>query len=312
MTVKTKFKSLKSLNLQSNYVSLAVIKEYKKQRISQYDVKYVQIDKPLEARLKGIILHKIENAKSFEEYTFDCPEPEEDLLRTIDSDSTDFNRIMAILDELNPEEDIIESLDELVKAKSYMIILRNDTGIQVIGFKTIPENWKMKREKGLISLLFKENQFVDLDNENVFSISSSIDFLFYDEVLFILSKKDFETGLNFREGMLAKADALYKEDQIINLFINLDVLINRVGDNQRYLKKIATIKNLGYYRDQQFLQNLKLVNDKKNWGIDFQGVQIVITEETLDDILTILQNKRLHSELSEEDFDVESVKKLEI
>ena len=57
--------------------------------------------------------------------------------------------------------------------------------------------------------------------------------------------------------------------------------------------------------------NLSGSNESKNWGIEFQESQIVITDETLDDVLTVLQNKRLHSELSEEDFDVESVKKLE-
>jgi hypothetical protein len=74
---------------------------------------------------------------------------------------------------------------------------------------------------------------------------------------------------------------------------------------------LATIKNLGYYKDQNYLTKFKAVNEAKNWGIEFDNGQIVITDETLDDVLTVLQNKRLHSELSEEDFDVEGVKKLE-
>ena len=46
------------------------------------------------------------------------------------------------------------------------------------------------------------------------------------------------------------------------------------------------------------------------WNVNFQNGQIVFTDETLDDILTLLQNKRLHSELTDEDFDVESAKPL--
>lgn len=310
MTIKTKFKALKSLNLQNSSVSLAIVKEYKRQRISHYDIKYVQINERLENRLRNILIRKIESANTFEEYTFDCPEPEEDLVRIIESDSTDFYRIMELLVTLNPEEDKIESLEELIKAKSYLIILRNDKGIQIAGLKTVPENWKMKRDKGLIPLLFRENRFEDLDDENIFSISSSIDFLYYDEILFILSKKEFESALNFREGMIAKAEELYGEVQKTNLFINFDILTNRVGNNLRYLRKVAIIKNLGYYRDQQYLQRFREVSEFKNWGIKFQDGQIIISDETLDDILTVLQNKRLHSELSEEDFDVESVKKL--
>lgn len=93
--------------------------------------------------------------------------------------------------------------------------------------------------------------------------------------------------------------------------VSIDILKNRVGNNQRYLRKIATIKNLGYYKDQSYLAKFKVVNESKNWGIEFDKGQIVITDDTLDDVLTVLQNKRLYSELSEEDFDVESVKRLE-
>ena len=312
MTTEIKFRNLKRVNLQDSFVSLAIVDEYKRQRVSQYRIKYIQIDDALERKLKNIIIRRIEQANSFEEYEFEGPEPDDDLVNTIESNSTDFFRIMEILESINPEDDTIESIDELVKAKAYLIVLRDNNGIQVVGFKTIPENWKMKKDKGLIPLLFRENQFIDLETENVFSISSTIDFIAYDEILFILSKKNFEYGLNFREGMINKANELYEEVQEINLFVNLDILTNRVGNNQRYLKKIATIKNLGYYRNQGFLQRFREINENKGWGIEFQDDgQIIITEEKLDDILSILQNKRLYSELTEEDFDVSSAKKIE-
>jgi|GEM_PF-584160 len=311
MTIRSKFRSLKELDLQNCFVSLAIVREYKRQRVSHYNVKYVQIDEKLENRLKNIVLRKVESSNSIEEYTFDCPEPEEDQIRAIESVNTDFEKVIEVLGTINPEEDVIDNVEDLVKAKSYIIILRDDEGVKVIAFKRIPENWKMKKDKGYIPLLYKENMFVDLEEDNVFSISNSIDFIYYDDLLFILSKKAFETGMNFREGMLAKADEFYEEVQQENLFVNLDILTNKVGNNQRYLRKIATIKNLGYYKDQDFLNRFKEVNDIKKWGVDFQNGQIVITEESLEDILTILQNKRLHSDLTQEDFDVESVKPLE-
>ncbi|HMJ46915.1 MAG TPA: Kiwa anti-phage protein KwaB-like domain-containing protein, partial [Ferruginibacter sp.] len=196
------------------------------------------------------------------------------------------------------------------KAKAYLIILRNRAGIQVVGFKTIPENWKMRKSKGLIPLLFDENQFKDLEEENVFSIAGSIDVLFYNEVLFILSKKAFEHGLNFREGMINGANEMYEEIMQLNLFVNIEILQGRVGNNQRYLRKVATIKNLGHYRNQNFLQRMQQISNEKGWNIQFNNGQIIFSEETLDDILTLLQNKRLHSELTDEDFDVESAKPL--
>ena len=312
MPIRTKFQALQNLNLTNFTVSLAVVKEYKRERVSHYIVKYVQTDENLEDRLKNILAQKIEFTNSFDEYTYDCAEPEGDMVRTIEYESTDFFKIMEKLTGLNPEEDIIASVDELVKAKSYLIIFRNEEGIQLVGFKSLPENWKMRKNKGLIPLLYRENRFEDLENENVFSISNSIDFIYYDQFLFILSKKAFEIGLNFREGMMAKAEELYEEVREIDLFVNMDILTAKVGNNQRYLRKIATIKNLGYYRNRHFLERFRQINQQKNWRIQFENEQIVITDDTVDDILTVLQNKRLYSELTEEDFDVESAKNINI
>ena len=301
-------RQLKDLDLRGANVTLAVVKEYKRDRVSQYTVKYVPIDQRLETRLRNIVVNHINNSNTVEEYTYDCPEPEEDQVRAISYEETDFYRIFEQLEDLNPEEDIIENVEELVKSKAYMIILRNAEGIQVVGFKTLPENWRMKRNKGLIPLLYNENRFEDLEQDNVFSISSIVDLFYFNEFLFILSKKDFERGLNFREGMINNANELYEEVTQLNIFVNIEILTDRVGNNQRYLRKIATIRNLGHYRNPVYLQRLQQLSVAKGWNIRFEEEQIVITDETLDDILTLLQNKRLHSELTEEDFDVESTK----
>lgn len=310
MSKITKLRNLKQLNLSRASVSLAIVKEYKVARVSHYDLKYVPIEEKLERRLRNIITSQIERSNSVEDYTYDCPEPEGDLVRGIDYEETDFYKISEILLDLNPEEDIIQDVDELIKAKAYIIILRNREGIKVVGFKTLPENWKLKYSRGLIPLLFSENSFKDLEEDNVFSISSFIDLFFFDETLFILSKKDFEKGLNFRDGMLNNAAELYQEVENLTLFGNMNVLTARVGNNQRYLRKMATIRNLGHYRNPIFMQRLQHVSELKGWNINFEDGRIIFTEESLDDILTLLQNKRLHSELTDEDFDVESAKPL--
>ena len=71
-------RNLKALNLRRAEVTLALVKEYKQDRVSHYTVKYVPINQSLERRLKGIITNKIDNSNNVEEYSFDCPEPEAD------------------------------------------------------------------------------------------------------------------------------------------------------------------------------------------------------------------------------------------
>ena len=271
---KQTLQQLKALDFRTANVTLAVVKEYKRNRISQYTVRYVPIDQRLENRLRNILVNHVNHSNTVEEYTYDCPEPEADQVRAIRYEETDFYRIFEQLEDLNPEEDIIENVEELVKSKAYMIILRNSEGIQVVGFKTLPENWRMKRSKGLIPLLFNENRFEDLEQENVFSISRSVDLLYFNDFLFILSKKDFERGLNFREGMINNAEEMYEEVTQLNIFINMEILTNRVGNNQRYLRKIATIRNLGHYRNQMYLQRLQNLSTSKGWNIQFEEERI--------------------------------------
>ena len=97
MSHKSILRNLKGLNLSRANVSLAIVKEYKRDRVSQYDVKYVRIDQPLERRLRGIVLNDIQNSNTVEEYTYDCPEPEADQVRGIDYEATDFYRILERL-----------------------------------------------------------------------------------------------------------------------------------------------------------------------------------------------------------------------
>ena len=91
-------------------------------------------------------------------------------------------------------------------------------------------------------------------------------FLFY-------PKKAFEQGLNFRDGMLSKASDFYDDVKDEEIFINLDILENKVGNNLVYLRKISTIKKLGYYKDTNFLNRFKEINEEKSWGIEFQMVR---------------------------------------
>ena len=96
----------------------------------------------------------------------------------------------------------------------------------------------------------------------------------------------------------------------MNLFANAAILSERVSRNTKFLKKIAQIKNLGHYSNPQFMQKLRDVSTLKGWDTEFEGEMLKLTAENVEAVLTVLQNKRLFSELTEETFDVGSAKKL--
>jgi hypothetical protein len=310
-TLKQKYNELKKETFTSLIFQLAIVKEYKRDRKSHYSIKYVEIDGKLEKRLRSILLKCIDSSKSFEEYKIDGAENEAGEIKGMDFQETDYYTIHELLMNTQPQNALISGIDELVQAKAYLIVARDKDKIIASGYRIIPENWKLKKIKGLIPVLFKNNKFEDIDDTPVFSISSSIDFIYYQDALFILSKKNFERGLNFREGMKAKAVVFYDSIENLGLIKNIDALKELVGDNQKYLRKVAVIENLGLYKDPNFIKNIDKFSGINKWDVELINGQFVLTENNIEALLSLLQNKRLKSEITEEFFDVDSAKKVE-
>jgi len=57
------------------------------------------------------------------------------------------------------------------------------------------------------------------------------------------------------------------------------------------------------------MSQLEKVAKAEGWPLKFQGGQLVLTEDNLEIILTILGNNRVKSMVNEEKFDIEGVKK---
>jgi hypothetical protein len=54
------------------------------------------------------------------------------------------------------------------------------------------------------------------------------------------------------------------------------------------------------------LQSLKQVNEDENWGIQYSDDgKLIVTEEDIETVLTVLNNSRLKSPINQESFDVD-------
>ncbi|MDR1326343.1 MAG: DUF4868 domain-containing protein [Treponema sp.] len=310
-TLKQRYSELKKETFAPYVFQLAIVKEYKRDRQSHYNIKYVDIDNKLEKRLCSILKNCISNSNSFEEYKIDGNENEVGEIKGMDYQETDYYKIHKILMGVQPQNALVSSIDELIQAKAYLIITRDKDRIIASGYKIIPENWKLKKTKGLIPLLFKNNRFEDIEDTPVFSISNLIDFMYYQDALFVLSKKNFERGLNFREGMKAKADVFYDSIEELNLIKNIEILKEFVGDNQKYLRKLAVVENLGLYKEPEFIRKVDECSRINHWNVELIDGKFVLDGSNIETLLSLLQNKRLKSEITEEFFDVDSARKVE-
>ena len=163
----------------------------------------------------------------------------------------------------------------------------------------------------LISMIFKDNMLIDIEQQQIFRIDGKIDFFSYDGITFIADKRNFETALNFREGMENNRDEIVEEFKVLKLFDNAADVSSFVGNNIKRLRRLSQIKKSGYYKDPKFLENLKKVNDEENWGIKYSETgQLLVTEDDIETVLRVLNNDRLTSKINAENFDVDVKHKL--
>lgn len=152
---------------------------------------------------------------------------------------------------------------------------------------------------------------VDIEQKEIFRIDGKVDFFSYDGTTFIADKKNFEAALNFREGMERNRDEIVREFHNLNLFDNASEVSTLVGDSIRRLRRLSQVKRAGYYKDVNFLENLKRVNAEENWGIKYSADgKLLVTEDDIDIVLRVLNNDRLTSKINSENFDVDVKHKL--
>ena len=176
-----------------------------------------------------------------------------------------------------------------------------DSGVLHLGIETAQ----------LISMIFKDNMLIDIEQQQIFRIDGKIDFFSYDGITFIADKRNFETALNFREGMENNRDEIVEEFKVLKLFDNAADVSSFVGNNIKRLRRLSQIKKSGYYKDPKFLENLKKVNDEENWGIKYSETgQLLVTEDDIETVLRVLNNDRLTSKINAENFDVDVKHKL--
>ena len=122
-------------------------------------------------------------------------------------------------------------------------------------------------------------------------------------MIFIANKKEFESSMNFREGMKDKANETIKELEDIGHFKSINLIKDYVGDNMHHLRKMASILKAGYYKQPGYIERMIEVSKEEGWVLKIEDGKIVIEEDTIELLLKLLNNDRLRSPINNETFD---------
>jgi hypothetical protein len=295
-------RKLKRLNFAHAYATFWIIKRHGTSVAPTFQAFYVATEPKLQKKLADIVRSAVERANRARAYDYFTADMEDQDALVVNIAETDFDVIQAQIDK-GVDAPTITKPEELNDSWAYLIDVEIG-GKHVRAVHKIAGGWALKKQSLIVKVLFAKSTLMDYEEAPVFQLVRTLDFIAFEDTVFVLDKSKFESALNFRKGMERKRDELLNEFGTMGLFSDVNLIRERIGTNLRHLRRAASVKKNGYYRDGGFIAELKTVCNKYGWNIAWQDGKIVVTAENEEVILTVLNNDRLESPVNHELFDV--------
>jgi hypothetical protein len=257
----------------------------------------------LTTELKRIVTEALARCQEVEDYQL-LVQPNEVGCLYLEGDETSFPQLQELID-LPPEEHIITNVKQLENSAGYVVRLQLLDAV-LYCVRRLASDWRVKKRASVLNGVLNGNQ-LDLSGDESFTIAKSFDFFATKTDLLIVNKASFESLLEYKQTYTVSFTELQQSDDFKAVFSDMALLIQHVGTNTMHLRRMAVVQERAHYANPQYMQRLRDVSAAHQWDVQFdeQG-RIVPTEESVRTIIQLLLNHRLHSELSETDFDVPS------
>ena len=223
----------------------------------------------------------------------------------VSREDTLFPSLQGLIDQ-PLEECLVKNVKQLNNAAGYVLRLRHGESV-IYCVKKANADWATRKKKGVMNIFFTEAGLDIMDSPS-FSIARSFDFFVVGEHVLMTNKPAFESLLNHKDTYEEAYAALKQEAGFSAAIADFAVLDTFIGKNATHLRRMAVIKARGYYNNSDYMTRLREINGLRGWGIQFDGQgRIVATPEKMRDILHVLLDHRLRSELSDNQYDVPSI-----
>jgi hypothetical protein len=303
MSAKAKkyLKEIKVENFGKWDASFWLVKRKVASKGASYSVLRVDMDEKLEARFKRYLKQQLQG-KNFHLAEYDYNNADgDDSLFTLAANTTDFVKVEAAIAAgfNNPHA---ANYDELLKSWAYVILFEKD-GKKLYGWRKVSADTQPQKVNSRNAAFFQNHKLVDLDDKEVFMIYPRYDFFVYEGMTFIADKRQFESSMNFREGMKAHGEEVLGNFEKLAVFDDIEVIRDFVGTNLHHLRKLSSIRKAGYYNQPDYMKKLIAVSKKEKWELKIVGGKIIVEKETVELLLKLLNNDRLRSPINNETFD---------
>lgn len=268
----------------------------------KYAAHYVRTDDDLNAALKTFANQEKERIAEWTPYNYLAQTTENGCL-SVSVDETNFGLLKELVD--RPElEWAVNDIKKLRGTVGYLVKFVHN-GKTIYAARRSPNTWKPAyKKKGVINVLFHNGELSAVKGDE-FTLEPNFDMFCVDEIILIAHKGGFESVMQYRSGYISAFGELQQQPEFVDLFTDMQPLIDHVGTNSTHLRRMAVIQDKCLYANSGFIAALQQVNANRNWGIIFDAEnRIVPTPETAAVILKILLDQRLLSEITQIMYDV--------
>lgn len=302
---------LKNFNLQEASVVLWTFRgpTGSSNEAPRYSGKWVDTSDDVDTALKEAINTERMRIEEVLQYSLLAQNHESSAL-TITTEETHAPLIISASNEETQTNKAIEE-KHLLNTKFYVIkLIQGDTIIY--GVKKTDSSWLTKNRIGSRNFFFHDNRLA-IDNRPHFQISKGIDFFIIGENVLCLNKSSFETVVRYKETHIQDLGTLLNDQNFINVFAEMQPLVDYIGQNKIQLRRASAIKQKAHFLDQGFMTRLQTTQAQYGFNIQFdQNGKILATNETASQIMTALLDHRLTSGFSQLIYDVQNTTAIQV
>jgi hypothetical protein len=304
MNLTQSLQAFSNFNVDRATASLWVFKKRPaSENMNPFTAVSVMMADTLVHELKTLVLSYQSSHTTADEYNL-LNQTSEGGFLAISREKTLFPSLQKLVDQYS-QDFLVRNVKQLNNAAGYIFRLSDGNSVVYCAKKTASD-WATRKQRGMMNIVFKEKTLEIMDSPS-FSITRSFDFFAEGDTVFIVNKSAFESLLNHKETYEDAYNELKMEKGFAAAIADFKVFDDFIGKNATHLRRMAVIKARGYYENPDYMARLRSINELRQWGIQFDGNgRIMPTLEKMRDILHVLLDHRLRSELSENEYDVPS------
>ena len=263
---------------------------------------HVRTDEALEQFFRRVITAEVERVTETLPYT---PLTQNNDNSCLLHDLHQSEGLAALLAVVNvPESEQVRAvLKQLEGAMGYLVKFQTHEQT-VFAVKKTSQTWKPRRRWSFTNAVFVDGE-LSLAPSDMFAFEEFFDFYCLDHAIFVVSKRAYESAASDKSVYIKNFESLIDEPQFLKVLSDVAPLKDYVGNNAMQLKRMTVVKRKALYLQLDFIQRVSWVSQKRGWGLEFDSNgRIVFSESKARDIIQILLDHRLLSEISETIYDV--------